>query len=265
VFRNVKKLLGLDRVHSMQTGAAPISESLLKWFLTLGLPLDEAYGQTETGIVNTTRKGVFRLGTVGPIVPPAELRIDDNGEILIRSPAQFDGYLNQPEKTAATIIDGWVHTGDIGSMDEEGNLSITDRLKDVIITAGGKNISPSLLENELKFSPYIADAIVIGDRRKYLTCLIMIDQENVEYFAQTHAVPFTDYKSLCARREIVELIDREVARVNKGFSQVETVKKIRLIDVLLTAEDEELTPTMKLKRSFVNEKYSRLIESMYAD
>ncbi len=265
VFRNVKKLLGLDRVHSMQTGAAPISESLLKWFLTLGLPLDEAYGQTETGIVNTTRKGVFRLGTVGPIVPPAELRIDDNGEILIRSPAQFDGYLNQPEKTAATIIDGWVHTGDIGSMDEEGNLSITDRLKDVIITAGGKNISPSLLENELKFSPYIADAIVIGDRRKYLTCLIMIDQENVEYYAQTHAVPFTDYKSLCARREIVELIDHEVARVNKGFSQVETVKKIRLIDVLLTAEDEELTPTMKLKRSFVNEKYSRLIESMYAD
>jgi len=264
VFRNVKKLLGLDRVHSMVAGAAPISESLLKWFLTIGLPLDEAYGQTETGIVNTTRKGVFRLGTVGPIVPPAELRIDDNGEILIRSPGQFDGYLNQPEKTAATIIDGWVHTGDIGSIDDEGNLSITDRLKDIIITAGGKNISPSLMENELKFSPYIADAIVIGDRRKYLTCLIMIDQENVEYYAQTHAVPFTDYKSLCARREIVKLIDREVARVNKGFSQVESVKKICLIDVLLTAEDEELTPTMKLKRSFVNEKYSRLIESMYA-
>ena len=264
VFRNVKKLLGLDRVHSMVTGAAPISESLLKWFLTIGLPLDEAYGQTETGIVTTTRKGVFRLGTVGPIVPPAELRIDNNGEILIRSAAQFDGYLNQPETTAATIVDGWVHTGDIGSVDDEGNLSITDRLKDIIITAGGKNISPSLMENELKFSPYIADAIVIGDRRKYLTCLIMIDQENVEYYAQTHAVPFTDYKSLCARREIVALIDSEVASVNKGFSQVESVKKIRLIDVLLTAEDEELTPTMKLKRSFVNEKYSKLIESMYA-
>jgi len=265
VFRNVKKLLGLNRAHSMATGAAPISESLLKWFLTIGLPLDEAYGQTETGIVTTTRKGVYRLGTVGPIVPPAELRIDDNGEILIRSAAQFDGYLNQPETTAATIVDGWVHTGDIGSVDDEGNLTITDRLKDIIITAGGKNISPSLLENELKFSPYIADAIVIGDRRKYLTCLIMIDQENVEYYAQTHAIPFTDYKSLCARREIVELIDDEVASVNKGFSQVESIKKIRLIDVLLTAEDEELTPTMKLKRSFVNEKYSKLIESMYAD
>ena len=147
VFRNIKQMLGLDRVHSMATGAAPISESLLKWYLALGLPLDELYGQTETGIVNTTRKGVFRLGTVGPVMPPAELKIDDNGEILIRSPFQFDGYLNLPEKTASTIIDGWVHTGDVGELDEEGNLSITDRLKDIIITAAGKNITPSLIEN----------------------------------------------------------------------------------------------------------------------
>ena len=263
VFRNIKKLLGLNRVHSMASGAAPISESLLKWYLALGLPLDEIYGQTETGIVNTTRKGVLRPGTVGPVIPPAELKIDDNGEILIRSPTQFDGYLNLPEKTASTIIDGWVHTGDVGEVDAEGNLSITDRLKDIIITAGGKNITPSLMENELKFSPYVSDAVVIGDRRKYLTCLIMIDQENVEHYAQTHAVPFTDYKSLCARPEIIELIDGEIARVNKAFSQVETVKKFRLIDVLLTAEDEELTPTMKLKRSFVNEKYRKLIDSMY--
>ncbi len=263
VFRNIKSTLGLNRVHSMATGAAPISKSLLKWYLSLGLPLDELYGQTETGIVTTTRKGVFRLGTVGPVVPPAELKIDANGEILIRSPFQFDGYLNLPDKTASTIIDGWVHTGDIGSIDDEGNLSITDRLKDIIITAGGKNITPSLMENELKFSPYISDAVVVGDRRKYLTCLIMIDQENVEHYAQTHAIPFTDYKSLCARAEIVDLIDAVIARVNKSFSQAETVKKFRLIDVLLTAEDEELTPTMKLKRGFVNEKYSTLIESMY--
>ena len=177
VFSNIKKTLGLDRVHSMATGAAPISESLLKWYLSMGLPLDELYGQTETGIVTTTRKGVFRLGTVGPIVPPAELKIDASGEILIRSPYQFDGYLNLPDKTATTIIDGWVYTGDVGELDDEGNLSITDRLKDIIITAGGKNVTPSLMENELKFSPYVSDAVVIGDRRKYLTCLIMIDQE----------------------------------------------------------------------------------------
>jgi long-chain acyl-CoA synthetase len=151
----------------------------------------------------------------------------------------------------------------VGELDGEGNLSITDRLKDIIITAGGKNITPSVMENELKFSPYISDAVIIGDKRKYLTCLVMIDQENVEHYAQTHAVPFTDYRSLCARAEIVELIGGVVARVNNGFSSIEQVKKFRLIDVLLTAEDEELTPTMKLKRSFVSEKYTDLIDSMY--
>ena len=148
-------------------------------------------------------------------------------------------------------------------MDDEGNLKITDRLKDIIITAGGKNITPSVIENELKFSPYIADAGVIGGQRKYLTCLIMIDQENVEHYAQTHSVPFTDYRSLCARKEVVRLIDGVVAEVNQEFSSVEQIKKFRLIDILLTAEDDELTPTMKLKRSFVSEKYDTLIHSMY--
>ena len=172
--------------------------------------------------------------------------------------------MNLPEKTAETVVNGWIHTGDVGELDEEGNLSITDRLKDIIITAGGKNITPSVMENELKFSPYISDAVIIGDKRKYLTCLIMIDQENVEHYAQTHSVPFTDYRSLCARPEVIALIDAEVTRVNADFSSVEQVKKFRLIDVLLTAEDEELTPTMKLKRSFVSEKYDSLISAMYA-
>jgi long-chain acyl-CoA synthetase len=264
VLRNIKKVLGLDRAHSVASGAAPISPSLLKWFLAIGLAIDELWGQTELGIITSTRKGVFRFGTVGPAMPRTEVRIDDNGEIVARSDGQFDGYLNLPDKTAETIIDGWVHTGDVGELDEEGNLSITDRLKDIIITAGGKNITPSVMENELKFSPYISDAVIIGDKRKFLTCLIMIDQENVEHYAQTHSIPFTDYRSLCARPEIVDLIDGEVARVNGDFSGVEQVKKFRLIDVLLTAEDEELTPTMKLKRSFVGEKYGELIETMYA-
>lgn len=264
VFRNIKKLLGLDRAHGLLSGAAPISESLLRWYLAIGLPVEEAYGQTETGIVTSTSRGVFRLGTVGRAFAGVDVRIDDEtGEILCRSRGQFSGYLNQPEKTAGTVVDGWVHTGDVGELDEEGNLRITDRLKDIIITAGGKNITPSVIENELKFSPYISDAVVVGDNRKYLTCLIMIDQENVEHYAQTNAIPFTDYKSLCARREIVALLDAQISEVNNGFSRVETIKKFRLIDVLLTAEDDELTPTMKLKRSFVNEKYSNLIESMY--
>ncbi len=263
VLRNVKRLLGLDRTHSAASGAAPISPSLLKWYLAIGLPIDELWGQTELGIITTTRKGVFRQGTVGAAIPGTEVRIDDNGEIVSRSLGQFDGYLNLPDKTAETIIDGWVHTGDVGELDDEGYLTITDRLKDIIITAGGKNITPSVMENELKFSPYIADAVVIGDKRKYLTCLIMIDPENVEHPAHTHSVPFTDYRSLCSRPEVVQLIGAEVARVNKEFSSVEQAKKFRLIDVLLTAEDEELTPTMKLKRSFVSDKYRELVDSMY--
>jgi long-chain acyl-CoA synthetase len=263
VFRNVKKLLGLDRAHSAASGAAPISPSLLRWYLAIGLPIDEVWGQTEIGIVTTTLKGIYRQGSVGAAIPGTEVKIDDNGEIVARSIGQFDGYLNLPDKTAETIIDGWVHTGDVGELDDEGYLTITDRLKDIIITAGGKNITPSVMENELKFSPYISDAVVIGDARKYLTCLIMIDQENVEHYAQMQSVPFTDYRSLCSRPEIVELIGDEVARVNKQFSSVEQVKKFRLIDVLLTAEDEELTPTMKLKRSFVSNKYGELIDSMY--
>ena len=263
VFRNIKKVLGLDKAHSACSGAAPISPSLLRWFLAIGLAIDELWGQTELGIITSTRAGIFRFGTVGPCFPGTDVRIDSNGEIIARSIGQFEGYLNLPEKTASTIVDGWIHTGDVGTLDDEGNLSITDRLKDIIITGGGKNITPSVMENELKFSPYISDAVIIGDKRKYLTCLIMIDQENVEHHAQTHSVPFTDYRSLCARSEIIELIDGEIMRVNAAFSSVEQVKKFRLIDVLLTAEDEELTPTMKLKRSFVSEKYAELINEMY--
>ena len=264
VFSNIKKVLGLDRARNACSGATPISPALLRWFLAMDITIEELWGQTELGIVTSTRKGKFRFGTVGPAMPGTEVRIDDNGEIVARSDGQFSGYLNLPEKTAATLVDGWIHTGDVGEIDEEGNLSITDRLKDIIITAGGKNVTPSVMENELKFSPYISDAVIVGDQRKFLSCLIMIDQENVEHYAQTHSVPFTDYRSLCARPEVVDLIDGVVRRVNAGFSSVEQVKKFRLIDVLLTAEDEELTPTMKLKRSFISEKYADLIDSMYA-
>jgi len=175
------------------------------------------------------------------------------------------GYLNQPEKTAEVLdADGWLHTGDVGTVDEDGFFRITDRMKDIIITAGGKNITPSEIENELKFSPYITDAVVIGDRRAFLTALVMIDHENVERFAQELNVPFTNFQSLCRTREVQELIQGEVDRVNTRFARVEQVKKFRLIEHKLTAEDEELTPTMKLKRKLVNEKYRDLIESMYS-
>ena len=263
VYRNLKQLLGLDRAQFLLSGAAPISADLLKWYLALGLPVSEAYGQTETGMTTMTSTERPSPGTVGHALPSVEVRLGEQDEILVRSPSLFSGYHNNPEATASTIVDGWVRTGDVGQIGNDGTLRIRDRLKDIIITAGGKNVTPSLMENALKFSPYIADAIIIGDKRKYLTCLIMIDQENVEHFAQARAIPFTDYKSLCARPEIVELIESEVVKANRNFSPVEQVKKFKLINILLTAEDDEMTPTMKLKRSFVEKKYGALIDQMY--
>jgi len=263
VFRNLKQLLGLDRAKFLLSGAAPISADLIRWFLSLGLPMTEIYGQTETGIATMTRKGEFRPGTVGHAAPGVDIRLGDGDEILVRTPGGFSGYVNLPEATAETIVDGWIRTGDVGVIDANGTLKITDRLKDIIITAGGKNITPSQIENQLKFSPYISDATVMGDKRKYLTCLIMIDRDNVEHYAQQHQVPFTDYRSLCSRPEVVALIEAEVKRTNAQFSPVEQIKAFRLIDVMLTPEDEELTPTMKLKRGFVARKYAGLIEQMY--
>jgi long-chain acyl-CoA synthetase len=175
------------------------------------------------------------------------------------------GYYKNPGKTAETIRDGWLHTGDVGEMDADGFVRITDRMKDIIITAGGKNITPSEIENQLKFSPYISDAVVIGDQRKFLSCLVMIDHETVAQFAQERNVPFTNFASLCRAREIQDLIWAEIERVNRELARVETIKKFRIIEQILTPEDDELTPTMKLKRSFVNTKYKDVIDAMYSE
>ena len=264
VFQNLKVMLGLDRARIMFTGAAPVSPDLIRWYRAIGLDLYELYGQTEcSGITSSNRDGANRLGSIGQAVPHVEMKIAEDGEILYRGPHIFKGYLNQPEKTAETVIDGWLHSGDVGAVDNEGYYKITDRKKDIIITAGGKNITPSEIENQLKFSPYISDAVIIGDKRKYLTCLVMIDHENVLQYAQDLNVPFTDYASLCAREEVISLIHEEVEKVNQNFARVETVKKFSIIDKELTADDEELTATMKLKRSKVAETYSELIEAMY--
>lgn len=264
VLNNIKRMLGFDRLKWAATAAAPISPELIRWYFALGIDMYEAYGQTESsGLATANTPEAFRISSIGKAVPGSEVKLGAQNEILIRGPNVFLGYLNQQEKTAQTIIDGWLHTGDVGEMDENGFFKITDRMKDIIITAGGKNISPSEIENQLKFSPFITDAVVIGDRRKYLTCLIMIDQENVEKFAQDNDIPYTNFASLCRQQEVVDLIWKEVENVNSYFARAEQIKKIRLIDQLLTAEDDELTPTMKLKRKFVNEKYTELIEEMY--
>jgi long-chain acyl-CoA synthetase len=266
VLNNVRRMTGLSRAELALTGAAPISSDLIRWYHALGVPLREGWGMTETtagGTVNP-RLGV-RPGSVGVPGPGIEMKIaEGTDEILLRGPNVILGYLNQPEKTAEAIdAEGWLHTGDVGRVDEAGYFYITDRMKDIIITAGGKNVTPSEWENELKFSPYVTDAVLIGDKRAFLTVLVMIDQENVERFAQDHDVPFSNYTSLTRAKEIQDLIWREIEGVNKKFARVEQVKKFRLIENQLTAEDEELTPTMKLKRKLVEKKYAEMIEGMY--
>ena len=263
---NVRKLIGIHNARLLVTGAAPISPDLIRWYLALGVPMLEVWGMTETCGASTGNV-VTRIkpGTIGPAGDFNEVKLDPaTGEIMVRGANVFMGYLNLPEKTAETITaDGWLHTGDVGLVDEDGYFKITDRMKDIIITAGGKNITPSELENELKFSPYVTDAVVIGDKRAYLTAIIMIDQENVEKYAQDNEVPFSNYASLTHSEAVQELIQGVMEGVNKKFARVEQIKKFWLLDTQLSAEDEELTPTMKLKRKLVEAKYSAQIEAMY--
>jgi len=264
VLKNFKTAIGLERVRYCLSGAAPISPDLLKFYYGLGIDMREVYGQTEcTGLATMHYKNRTKFGTVGEAAPGVEVKIADDGEILIKGDNVFLGYFRNQEKTDETVIDGWLYTGDVGSIDEDGHVIISDRKKDIIITAGGKNITPSEIENQLKFSPYINDAVVIGDQRKFLTALIMIDEENVMEYAQEERVPFTTFASLTKTKEILRLIQKEVDEVNKNFARVETIKKFRLIDILLTTDDDEITPTGKLKRNFVSEKFKPLIDEMY--
>jgi long-chain acyl-CoA synthetase len=266
VLRNIRRMMGIERCRYLLTGAAPISPELIRWYLALGRPMLEVYGQTEnTGIATVMPPHGIRPGTVGRPVPYGELRIAPDGEILLRGQHVFMGYYGEPARTAETLVDGWLRTGDVGVVDADGYVRITDRKRDIIITAGGKNVTPSEIENELKFSPYIADAIVIGDRRRYLTCLIMIDHDNVAKFAQDRDVAFTNFTSLTRAPAVRDLIAAEVEAVNRKLARVETIKRFRLIEQQLDPEDEELTPTMKLKRKFVSEKYRDVIESMYSE
>jgi len=264
VFRKLKKRLGFDRMRIGISGAAPISFDVLMFFQSMGVNMVEGYGQTEgTGATCVTKIGKPKLGTVGPPIPGTEVKIADDGEILMRSPAVFKGYFKNPDATAKTIVDGWLHTGDVGELDEEGYLKITDRKKDIIVTAGGKNITPQYIENKLKMSPYINDAVVIGDKRKFVSCLIMLDEDTVMKYAQDNKIQFATYKDLTQSEEINKLIQGEINHVNKTLSQVEQPKKFTILPKKLYVEDGEVTPTMKVKRGFVNEAFGDLIEAMY--
>lgn len=267
VLRKLRKRLGLHRMRIAFTGAAPIAPEVLHVFHALGLDLVEGYGQTESsGVITTTRRDRVRPGTVGQALPGLELRIAEDGEILVRSPGVFRGYHADPAATAATLdADGWLHTGDVGTLDAEGYLRIVDRKKDLIITGGGKNVAPQFIENKLKFSPYITDAIVVGDRRPYLTALIVLDEDTVVQHARDHRIAFSTYAELAAHPEVIRLVQREVDTVNREVARVEAVRKFRVLPRRLYEEDGEVTPTMKVKRSAVNLAYGDLIEAMYAE
>ncbi len=265
VFYKLRERLGFERCRMAISGAAPISPDVLKYYHGIGVPLRQVYGQTE-GSGPTCIHRVERIvpTNVGPALPGVEVRIADDGEILVRGQNVFMGYYRNPEATADTLKDGWLYSGDVGELDEEGFLRITDRKKDLIITAGGKNIAPQNIENQLKFSPYINDAIVIGDRLKFLSALIVLDEENVVQYAQDKKIPFTTYESLTQSPEIVELIDGEIRSVNKTLAHVETVKKFKIVPKKLYEEDGEVTPTMKVKRKYINERFADLIKEMYS-
>ncbi|HEY8547165.1 MAG TPA: AMP-binding protein [Acidimicrobiales bacterium] len=265
LYRSLRRKLGLGRIAYALSGAAPIAPQVLEFFWALGVPVVEGYGQTEnTAQATVTPVDDVRIGKVGRAVPDSEVRIADDGEILTRGPGTFLGYFRDPEATKATVDeDGWLHTGDVGELDDDGFLTITDRKKDIIITSGGKNISPSEIENRLKVSPYVREAIVIGDGRKYLVALIGIELDTVSRWALQHRVPFTTYADLSSKPEVVELIGGVVDEVNTELAQVEQIKRFALLPKELEQEDGEVTATQKVKRKAISEAFGPLIEELY--
>jgi long-chain acyl-CoA synthetase len=267
LFRTLRDRIGLRKCRFAGSGAAPISPEILQWFCGIGVTVYEVYGMTENAAVATAnRPGRMKLGTVGEPHPGIDLKIDQaTGEILTRHPGVFAGYWNQPEATAAAVEpDGWLHTGDVGEWVDGTHVRIVDRIKDIIITAGGKNISPSEIENSLKFSPYVREAIVIGDQRPYLTALIGIDLDTVGEWAQRRRLPYTTYRDLSQKPEVLELLQDVVNQTNERFARVENVRKFRVIPKELDHEDGELTATMKVKRAAIASMFDDLIEEMYS-
>lgn len=263
-FRILRYRLGLDRVRIAISGAAPIAPEILAYFRGLGIDIREGYGLTEsTGLIAIHRENVV-LGTVGPAFPGVDMKIAEDGEILSRSPGNFLGYYKDPESTAEALSDGWLHTGDVGSIDDNGMLSITDRKKDIIITAGGKNIAPQKIENQLKSSIFINDAVVIGDRRRFVSALLVLDEDNVTHWAMERQLSYTTYTDLTRNEEVVELIENEVAAVNSTLARVESIRKFIILPKRLYHEDGEVTATLKVKRSAIERQYAAEIEEMYA-
>ncbi|HTE64532.1 MAG TPA: AMP-dependent synthetase/ligase [Solirubrobacteraceae bacterium] len=263
LFKNVRAAFG-GQLRQATSGAAPIAKEILEFFFACGVPVLEGYGMTETATASTVSTvNSYRFGSVGRALPGMEVRIADDGEVLLKGPNIFQGYYRNDDASFGSIVDGWLHTGDLGRLDDDGFLFITGRKKDIIITAGGKNLTPANLENDLKQSRWISQAVMHGDRRPYPVALITLDPEEIVHFAREHGLP-EDIAALSKEPRVIELIQGELDKANERYAQVEKIKKFVLLDHDLSQETGELTPTLKVKRNVVSEKYADLFDSLYA-
>ncbi|HSL57430.1 MAG TPA: AMP-binding protein [Acidimicrobiales bacterium] len=263
-FSTVRQLIGLDQLDIAITGAAPIPAELLSWFRAIGVPLAEIYGMSESSGPMTFTPNRVKPGTVGPAIAGCEVRIADDGEVICRGGNVFAGYLDDPEKTAETIIDGWLHSGDIGVIDDDGYIKIVDRKKELIITAGGKNISPANLEAALKTIPLVGQACAIGDNRPFVSALVVLDPDVAPVWAQSKGIEFTSLSELAGHPDVVAEIEAGLGEVMAQFNNAERVKKVRILGEEWLPDSETLTPTSKLKRRGIHARYEDEIDALYA-
>jgi long-chain acyl-CoA synthetase len=263
-FRSLQHFLGINRVRASFCGGATVSPEVLLFFWTLGVPVYQIYGMTEVaGVSHTQYRGYTRTGCSGLMIGGLEQKLDDDGELLLRGPSVFKGYLFDDEATDRAFDDGWLHTGDIVEFVENGEVQVLDRKKDILITSGGKNITPSLIENALKDSPYIREAILLGDGRNFLSALIQIDLETTGKWAQQQNIQYTTYRSLAENETVRALVEREISQVNDRFARVENIRKFVILAKELDHDDGELTATMKVRRRIIEEKFHDEITTIY--
>jgi long-chain acyl-CoA synthetase len=263
LFKNVRAAFG-GRLREAVTGAAPIAKEILEFFYACGVPVMEGYGMTETATAATAcSPEAHRFGSVGKPFPGVEVRIAEDGELLIKGPNIFQGYHNNADASFGAVVDGWLHTGDLGRIDEDGFVYIVGRKKDIIITAGGKNLTPANIENDLKQCRWISQAVMHGDQRPYPVALVTLDEEEIAGYASEHDLP-ADIGSLAREPQVRALVQEALDRANAKYAQVEQVKKFAILDHDLSQETGELTPTLKVKRNVVNEKYADVLDSLYA-
>jgi long-chain acyl-CoA synthetase len=266
LFRALKDRLGVSRLRSASTGGAALGPDVFRFFHAIGVPLRQIYGQTEISGISCIHRGdAIRFHTVGKPIPGTEVRISETGEILSRSRAVFIGYYKNEDATREALSDGWLRSGDAGYFSEEGQLVVIDRIKDVLRLADGTQFSPQFIENRLKFSPYVKEAVVIGKDRPFLTALVCIDRETTGKWAEARKLSYTTYTDLSAKRDVYDLIQREIDGVNQTLPKAARIRKFVLLYKELDADDEELTRTRKVRRAFVEQRYASIIAALYGE